>query len=282
MTSSPHAAKGPLTRDTSVPGLVTPEAVVLDLPIAGIGSRAAAAMVDLTIQFGSLILFAFVAGSVNTGPFGWVGTVVVLLFVFSILFVYPVAFETALRGRTPGKMAVGLRVVTVEGSPVELRHAAVRAALAIVDIHLTFGGVATLSAFLSARGQRLGDIAAGTIVIRERAGRDGNRALRFEPPAGTDGLMARLDVGAMTEDDYVAVRSLLVRAATLTPAQTESLGQQVIAAIEPRVRPACPHGMPAGAYLQCVAAGYQRRMAGRPATDVTTWLWAKDATGPVD
>jgi uncharacterized RDD family membrane protein YckC len=279
VTSSPDAAGASGAWGATAPGIVTPEAVVLDLPVAGIGSRAVAAMLDLTIQFGSLLLFAFVAGAVNTGRFGWVGTVVVLLFVFSILFVYPVAFETGLRGRTPGKMAVGLRVVTIEGSPVQFRHAAVRAALAVVDIHLTFGGIATLSAFLSARGQRLGDIAAGTIVIRERAGRDGNRALRFEPPPGAEGLMARLDVGAMTEDDYVAVRSLLVRAATLTPSQTEHLARQVIGAIRARVRPEPPPGMPAAAYLQCIAAGYQRRMAGRPDKDVTAWLWAQEPAG---
>jgi uncharacterized RDD family membrane protein YckC len=261
------------------PALVTPEAVVLDLPVAGLGSRAAAAMLDLTIQFGSLILFAFVAGAVNTGPLGWVGTVVVLLFVFSILFVYPVAFETALRGRTPGKMAVGLRVVTIEGAPVQLRHAAARAALAIIDIHISLGGVATLSAFLSPRGQRLGDIAAGTVVIRERAGRDGNVALRFTPPPGTESLMARLDVGAMTEDDYVAVRSLLVRAPSLAPAQADQLARQVAAAVAARVRPTAPAGMPGVAYLQCVAAAYQRRMSGLADHDVTGWLWSRDSAG---
>lgn len=260
-------------------GLVTPEAVVLDLPIAGIGSRATAAMIDLTIQFGSLILFAFVAGTVDVGPTGWVGVVVVLLVVFFLLIVYPIAFETALKGRTPGKMAVGLRVVTVEGGPEEFRHAAVRGALALVDIHLSFGGIATLSAFLSARGQRLGDIAAGTIVIRERAGREGNRVIRFEPPPGAESLMARMDVGAMTEDDYLAVRSLLIRAPDLGPQRTELLGRQVVDAIAPRVRPGPPQGLHVGAYLQCVAAAYQARMAARRVGDVTAWLWEHGGAG---
>jgi uncharacterized RDD family membrane protein YckC len=126
----------------------------------------------------------------------WLGIALVLLLVFALQFGYPVGFETLWRGRTPGKAAMGLRVVTVEGAPVRFRHAATRAAIGLLELTGTAGAIAVIASLSSARGQRLGDLAAGTLVIRERRarGRPGRCPSRRRPATRTtSGCWTRAD-----------------------------------------------------------------------------------------
>lgn len=266
----PAAGRG---GDVDEAGLVTPEAVVLGLPVASVGSRALALLLDVLIQGAALVLLAFAASAAAVFEGGWLATSVFLLVVFGILFVYPVAFETFWQGRTPGKAALGLRVVTVEAGPVELRHAAVRAALGLLELWVTTGGVAVLAALFTKRAQRLGDLAAGTLVIREGRRRDRATALHFSPPAGAEHYTDQLDVTGLDESDYLAVRSVLVRAGTLDPATAGRLADAAVRAIVPRTVPQPPPGMPPLVVLTCVAAAYQRRHRGRARSDVAAWIW---------
>ena len=259
--------------DVGEAGLVTPEAVVLGLPIASVGSRGLALVLDLLIQGLALVLLAFAASAASVFEGGWLATVVFLLVVFAILFGYPAGFETLWRGRTPGKAALGLRVVTVEAGPVGFRHAAIRAALALVDLWASSGGVAVLSALFTRRAQRLGDLAAGTLVIREGRSREGVTAMRFEPPRGAEDYVARLDVTGLDEADYLAVRSVLVRATSLRSETAGPLADEAVRAVRSRIAPAPPPGMPSSVVLACVAAAYQRRHRGRARTDLTDWIW---------
>ncbi len=266
--------------DVDEAGLVTPEAVVLGLPVASVGSRGLALVVDLLIQGTVLVALTFAASAAAVFEGGWVATVVFLLVVFGVLFVYPVAFETFWRGRTPGKAALGLRVVTVEAGPVEFRHAAIRAALGLMDFYATSGGAAVISALFTRRAQRLGDLAAGTLVIREGRGPRGVTAMRFVAPPGAQGYVDQLDVSALDEDDYLAIRSVLVRAQHLAPATAEPLARSALAAVGPRVSPAPPQGMPPLAALTCLAAAYQQRYRGRVRAGVADWVWSYDAPPP--
>ena len=261
--------------DVDEAGLVTPEAVLLGLPVASVGSRGLALVLDLLIQGLTLLVLSFAVSAVAGGGGGWVATVVFLVVLFLVLFGYPTAFETWWRGRTPGKAALGLRVVTVEAGPVGFRHAAIRAALGLVDFWLSSGGVAVLSALFTRRAQRLGDLAAGTLVIREPRRRQGITAMRFDPPPGAEGYADRLDVTGLDEDDYLAVRSVLVRAASLGAA-AGPLADQAVRAVAPRTTPAPPAGMPPLAVLACIAAAYQRRHRGRARADVADWIWEAD------
>src|SRR3954467_15880218 len=150
--------------------LVTPEAVVLQLETAGLGSRFLGRMLDSIIQIVALIAFSFVFFALP-GDGGTALTIVYLVGVFLILFVYPAALETLWRGRTIGKAAAGLRVVTREGAPVRFRHAAIRSALFPID-GLIFGGpsVGVITILATRNNQRLSDIGGGTIVMREPSG----------------------------------------------------------------------------------------------------------------
>lgn len=276
LAPDPHAgllAAGGRGGDTGEADLVTPEAVVLGLPVASVGSRALAIVIDLVIQGLVLVLFAFSAATVGEAASGWVAVSVTLLVVFAVLFGYPVAFETLWRGRTPGKAVMGLRVVTVEAGPVGFRHAALRAALGIVDLWASSGGVGVIAALFTRRAQRLGDLAAGTVVIREGRGRRRVQAMRFAAPPGTEEYAARLDVTGLDEPDYLAIRSVLVRAASLPPATAQPLATAALEAVASRIAPPPPAGWPPLAVLACLAAAYQARHRGRVRRDVSEWVW---------
>ncbi len=152
--------------------MVTPEAVVLEVRIAGLGSRVFARAIDALIQgsalFVLLIVTGFVAASTSNGVLGSAGLIVALIVVTLIVFGYPIAWEALWRGRTPGKAALGLRVVTRQGAPIRFRHALVRGLVGMAEV-LTLPVIGVIAMLASPNDQRLGDMAAGTLVIRERA-----------------------------------------------------------------------------------------------------------------
>ena len=245
--------------------VVTPEAVPLELETANIGSRFLAVALDWTIQ--GVTLFALLIGvtaliGVTNANLG-VGLAVALFFllVFVVLWGYPTAMETLWRGRSLGKAVIGLRVVTVEGAPVRFRHAAIRATLGLVDFLLTSGGAAVICVLLTRRSQRLGDLVAGTVVLRERTGLRAPVAVEFPVPSGLEAYAQTVDVARMTADDYGTARAFLLRAASLAPVVRYDLARRVAEPVASRVQPPPPLGVPPEAFLLCVAAVYQRRQA---------------------
>src|SRR5687767_4605117 len=199
---------------TTPRGIVTPEAVVLDFETAGIASRALARVLDALIQ--AVALLAVLLLAVNLP--GSAGVVTAIVGVASVVFGYPVLCEVLMRGRSPGKAALGLRVVTEEGAPVAARHAFIRSALGVIDFLLPPGGLfAVVSSLLSPKGQRFGDLVAGTIVLRERSAAAPSMAVWFNPPAGLEGYSQSLDVNAVTDAQLAVVRSFLLRVHELAP-----------------------------------------------------------------
>ena len=148
--------------------VVTGEAVALELRPAALPSRIVAGGIDALLQLALLAAFGLVIGiaASGTSEAGVAALVIVLLVV--VLIVYPVAFETLLRGRTPGKAAMGLRVVRDDGGPIGFRQALVRGlAGAFVErpgLTLFVAGVAT--SLLNGTNKRLGDLLAGTVVLQ--------------------------------------------------------------------------------------------------------------------
>lgn len=140
--------------------VVTPEGIALRLPAAGPVPRALAWAIDFLLRAG----LALVAGLV-LGLVGKVGTGVMLVVVFVLFWLYPVLFEVLWNGRTPGKRALGLRVVAGNGAPVGWLAAFLRNLLRTVDM-LPFGYAAGLvSCLADAHGRRLGDLVADTQVV---------------------------------------------------------------------------------------------------------------------
>jgi len=242
-------------------GIVTPEAVFLEFETAGIPSRALARVIDLVVAgVGAAFVLSISSVAVSTES---AALVLVLLVTFLAVFGYPAVAETVSHGRTVGKAALGLRVVTVEGAPVGFRHAALRSGLQVVDFALIpIGVIATLSALPSPRDQRLGDRIAGTMVIRDRSGARDATPIAFPPLPGFEGYVAALDVTALTPGQYEVLRSFLTRVNSLAPAARAALAAQLSAGVEAATRQRRAPSVHPEHHLASVAAAYQRRHGG--------------------
>lgn len=248
--------------DTFNSGLITPEAVRLDLPLAGVGSRMAAALIDLAIRLvASGLVGLGVSLSADAGP-NWVAVSILIFAAFALTLIYPIAFESMTNGRTPGKMMFGLRVVSDDGSPVRFRQAATRGAIGLFEVLGTIGILGSICMFITNRAQRLGDIAAGTIVVRERSAQATPRATRFVPPQGLEFFAANLDVSRLTAPEYQAVREYLLRSKDLSLPVRANLSGDLAHRVARMIGVTPSTSMTAEAFLQCVAAAYQRRSPG--------------------
>ncbi len=190
---------------------------MLELRLATLGSRVLAILLDLSIQLAGLSLLllglAGVSAATSASLPGWIAAVIVTFLVFLVIFGYPAILETVWNGKTVGKRVLGIRVVTTEGAPIRFRHAAIRAALELVDFFIPPGGlVACISVLLTRDDQRLGDLAAGTIVVHERTANPSAAPVWFPAPWGYEPYTATLDVAALDAEDYELVRSFLLRA----------------------------------------------------------------------
>src|SRR5579859_1276777 len=150
--------------------LDTPEGVQLELTLAGVGSRFTAALVDYLIQGVILLALGLVLGygvGVDPGAGGFALAIFSICF-FLVFTGYDVSFEVLNAGRTPGKRLNGLRVVRESGAPVTFATSAVRNVLRLIDILPGWYIVGIASILITGRNQRLGDLAAGTVVVRDR------------------------------------------------------------------------------------------------------------------
>lgn len=240
-------------------GIVTPEAVVLDVETAGVASRVFAGLIDFAIQLGLLWVGALVLAIAGAGASSSFNVGVALLLAFVIMG-YPVLSETLMRGRTVGKRALGLRAVTVEGAPIRLRHAMLRMMGGLVDRYMPpLGVTGTLFVLGTPRHQRVGDLIAGTIVIRDPDRTVLPPAVWFPVPPGLEAFAATIDPTAMTDEQYTVIRSFLMRNRELSVdarfALAADLAQRVAGTVHHdglrRVHPE--------AYLLCVISRYQRR-----------------------
>ncbi len=236
--------------------LVTGEAVALDLRPARLPSRILARLIDLVAEGIVFVILIQVLGSVTLGDSDFaVALVIVLLVAFVVG--YPVAFETLWRGLTPGKAALGIRVVRDDGGPVRFRHALTRGLFNVVDIWITFGAAAMVSSLLSRRGKRVGDLVAGTFVIQERLPRQYLAPVTMPPPLVS--WAATLDLSRLPDDLALAVRGYLGRAPQLRPEARDRLGAELTAAVAAYVTPLPPPGTPGWAFLAAVVAERRRR-----------------------
>jgi len=230
----------------------TPEGVDLELVLAGLGSRLVAGVVDYLIR-GAILLALVIIGITAVGDTGAGGFLVAGLFVagFLVYFGYDVAFETLASGRTPGKRATGLRVVRLGGEPVGFVASAVRNLLRLVDGLPGTYVVGAASILFSRRNQRLGDLAAGTLVVRER-----RAPLPGGPPPVPDFAVAdryaAWDVSGITAFELVTVRRFLERRWQLDAGARARLGWELAERLRPKV-PGAPPDLHPEQFLEAVA-----------------------------
>jgi len=216
--------------------IATPEGVDLELTLAGVGSRFTSALLDYLIQLLILVALALVLGlGVGLSPSsgGYAAAIWVVLAFF--LFVgYDVAFEVLASGRTPGKRRIGLRVVLENGGPVTFPASAVRNFLRPIDLLPGTYLVGIASILVSSRNQRLGDHAAGTLVVRERKVLP-PEVLLLRSSSQRGGSAPAWDTSGISADEFTAVRSFLARRDTLTRNARAQLASELAARLRPKI-----------------------------------------------
>jgi uncharacterized RDD family membrane protein YckC len=267
--------------------LVIAEGVELELRPARLTSRCAALLLDFAIQgMLTLLLHAIVFSTIWRNSNADSNNAFWIVIIVIVTLGYPVTMETLTVGRSIGKLALGLRIVRVDGGPERFRHALARALAGLfADLNLPMFAavvlgessplwlvlVGTPGAFASVasrRGQRIGDLLAGTIAIRER------NVTRFGalPVLPSPALLAwaeRASVGEVPAGLVVAARQLISRVFELDRPAAARLATELAGQVSAYVNPAPPPGTPAYLYLVAVTGERFRRETGGPLVGMT-------------
>jgi uncharacterized RDD family membrane protein YckC len=245
--------------------VVSGEAVIIDVPIARFPSRMIAIIIDIVVQEIALVILNLVI-DLSSGLNAASAAAVALTTSIAVIVGYPVLFETLSRGKSLGKLAMGLRVVSDDGSPERFRQALVRALAGVVEIWALLGSPALITSLLSAKGKRLGDLFAGTFVVQERLPRGYAHAAPMPPMLA--GWASTLELSALPDPLANAVRDYLGRYWELAPQARYQLGERLAADVAARVSPPPPPGTPAPDFLSAVLA--ERRARALRASGSTT------------
>jgi uncharacterized RDD family membrane protein YckC len=245
------------TVGVGVDDLVTGEAVALELPAAGVAVHAVSGAIDVVATLLLLWAASAVAVVATADSDEALSSTAMLLAVVLALLVLPTTVETLTRGRSLGKLALGLRTVRDDAGPIGFRHAFTRALVGVVEIWLLFAIPALVSGLVSAKGKRLGDYAAGTYVVRE------HMRMTIPPPPAMPPALAGWAVGAdiarLPDGLAMAVRQFLGRAAGLSPASRASIAAELQAEVLCHVAPPPPAGSHPEMVLTAVIADRRRR-----------------------
>jgi uncharacterized RDD family membrane protein YckC len=216
------------------------EAVAIDVQPVGFLMRALGALIDMVIGFAVFVLWLFLRiwlleAGLLTEATDRIATVVSIVVSFLVI---PVAVETLTRGRSLGKLAVGGRIVRADGGAIGFRHAFIRGLLGVLEIYMTFGGIAVLTGAVTPRSQRLGDLVAGTYSQRVRT----PRLIPHSPmlPPELVGWAQVADVARMPDRLARRISQFLQTAPRLTPGARARVAQDLLAEAAPFVSPAPP------------------------------------------
>ncbi|MFF2390794.1 RDD family protein [Agromyces sp. NPDC058104] len=252
-------------------GVLTGEAVGLDLRPASALIRSGGAAIDVLVSLALLIGLVFLLAGLGVDEAAF--RAVFITGLVTVLVVVPTTVETATRGRSLGKLALGLRVVRDDGGAIGFRHAFIRALVGVVEIYMTFGGLAVLVGFLNPSSKRLGDLLAGTHGQVERVPVPPSTA--FGVPAELAAWASIADIGRLPDPLARRVASFFQNAPHLAPASRDRVAASLAAEVAPYVSPV--PAAPAERFLAGVAA--LRRERDLAALDLEAERMA--ALGPV-
>jgi uncharacterized RDD family membrane protein YckC len=240
--------------------VVTGDAVVLDVQIAQFPVRALSALIDCTVVAVAYVIGVLLWAATLTQFDTALSAAVLIIFTVLALVVYPTAFETATRGRSLGKMALGLRVVSEDGGPERFRQALFRALAGVLEIYALTGGPAVICSLLSPKGKRIGDVFAGTVVITERGP-------RLAPPPPMPPQLAwwasSLQLSGLGADQAELARQFLSRASQLDPRVRDQMAYRITGEVVAQISPPPPPGAPPQLVLAAVLAERHRRELAR-------------------
>jgi uncharacterized RDD family membrane protein YckC len=245
--------------------LVTGEAVLLDLHPTSFATRAGAFLIDLVVSFVVLlVLFFVIAGIVAWSAFGGdfaLAEALGLVMYVLVIAVIPMTVETLTRGRSLGKMALGIRVVRDDGGPVRFRQAMIRALSGVGELWLMFGSIALIASLTNEKGKRLGDMLAGTYVVRERS--LGLVDLRIAMPYELAGWARAADIGRLPDGLAMSLRQFLAQCDKLHPGSRARLGTSLATETAHWVAPPPPPGTHPERFMAAVLAERRDRELAR-------------------
>jgi len=254
-------------------GLVSAEAVEIELRPARLPSRAIALFIDCLIMIAPGFLVVGMVRAILRSFDEALGSAALTVGTVVIFVGYPVLCETFLRGRTIGKSALGLRVVREDGGPLRARHAFTRA---LVGLAVEFPGLLMFTIFWpagivtmlgSAQGRRLGDLAAGTLVVHERDAAPWRVAPAM--PRELASWAATLDLSAVGDELAVEMRQLVSRVRDLREPYRTHLFDQIAGEVAAKITPPPPPGTTSWLLLVAVLAERRRRQEARLVTGRT-------------
>jgi uncharacterized RDD family membrane protein YckC len=241
----------------------TPEGVSLSFVLAGLGSRASAYLIDVLVQFiVDLIALVVLRATALTATSAYLALGIYALISFVVMFGYFVIFEILDSGRSPGKRALGIRVTRVDGSGVNFRASLVRNLLRVLYLIPIFYLVDAWLILGTERNQRMGDLLAGTLVVRDRIGAvssmsggnwedprlwsqpqtagapwgpPGQPVWGAPPPGWLPPELALWDVTAVTPADLAVVQAYLARRFQYDPTARNKLAEDLARRLWPKV-----------------------------------------------
>ncbi len=246
---------GPLPALDLPAELVTGEAVVLELRPASFATRALALALDLVLQTALALVLLF-GLTLLANADAAVGAAVSTVSVVIVLVGAPVTVETLTRGRSLGKYAAGLRVVRDDGGPIRFRQALIRGLVGLVEFYVTFFSAAVICSLANARGKRVGDLLAGTYVVRERGGTVAAPVLM---PPELAGWAYGADIGRLPDQLAYTARQFLQRTPSLHAGSRHRLGVELGSEVARYVAPPPPAGVHPERFLAAVLAERARR-----------------------
>jgi uncharacterized RDD family membrane protein YckC len=233
--------------------VATGESVAFSYELAGLGSRFFAVFIDMAIQIAVVIavflILIWIGSTASPGALAtakadplskFAGAVLEALAsvaAFLLFFGYFIFFEWRFAGQTPGKRLLGIRVVRDGGFPLDFTSAVVRNVVRILELLVGFYAISAVSTLLSPANRRLGDMAAGTIVVRDnRFERAGAPAARYEPRERDDAVVDHL-----SEAERELVRRYAGRRETLGAEARTAVAAQIARAVRPKLGASFEH-----------------------------------------
>ncbi|MBC5824347.1 MAG: RDD family protein [Candidatus Eremiobacteraeota bacterium] len=228
----------------------TPESIAFSYELAGVGSRFLAVGIDLLLQITAVIVLLVVSAAAlphiklllrsarlsGRAAFSlYEGLLIIVL--FAILFGYFIAFEALWNGQTPGKRLIGIRVVRDGGYPIALIDSLIRNLIRVVEVGVGFYIASVISMLVSAHNKRLGDLAAGTIVVRDHPYETASLSRGWDTQvaqAGAPNFSAR----ALSPAEVSLARRYVTRRVSLNGESARSLAAKIAATLRPKLGPA--------------------------------------------
>lgn len=208
----------------------TPEQIDLEFSLATIGSRFLALALDTLLQvvIAAALLAVIALVRLATGPFGsasapWLLAILIIGW-FTVYYGYYAIFESVWNGQTPGKRVVGLRVIHASGRPISTYEAILRNVVRIVDQLPGIYAIGIVSVFVTERSQRLGDLAAGTVVVHERLSEAEAPVMELSVSSGN---VPRHGAARLTQDEIHVIEMFLRRRRELDGAARVHAAQRI-------------------------------------------------------